>query len=74
MMPSPARRSAATNAPICLLPIEDVIGQEEQPNVPGTVDEHPNWRRRLPVEAGSILDAPDAAARVAKLAAKRPRL
>jgi 4-alpha-glucanotransferase len=65
---------AETNAPICLLPLEDVIGQEEQPNVPGTVNEHPNWRRRLPGEAGSILDVPDAAARVARLAAKRPRL
>ena len=21
----------------------------DQPNVPGTIDEHPNWRRRLPV-------------------------
>jgi 4-alpha-glucanotransferase len=64
---------ARTSAPLCLLPIEDVVGQEEQPNLPGTVDEHPNWRRRLPGEAGSILDAPRAVARVAKLAAKRPR-
>jgi 4-alpha-glucanotransferase len=65
---------AETNAPMCLLPVEDVIGQEEQPNVPGTMDGHPNWRRRLPGEAASILDAPEAAARVARLAAKRPRL
>jgi 4-alpha-glucanotransferase len=65
---------ARTNSPLCLLPVEDVIGQKEQPNLPGTMDEHPNWRRRLPSDAGSILETPEVAARVAKLAAKRPRL
>ena len=29
--------------------LEDVLGVVEQVNVPGTIDEHPNWRRRLPV-------------------------
>jgi 4-alpha-glucanotransferase len=29
--------------------IEDVLGLLDQPNVPGTINEHPNWRRRLPV-------------------------
>jgi 4-alpha-glucanotransferase len=65
---------ARTSAPLCLLPVEDVLGLEQQPNLPGTMDEHPNWRRRLPGDAGSILDTPDVAARVAHLAAKRPRL
>jgi 4-alpha-glucanotransferase len=37
------------------------------------VDEHPNWRRRLPGEVGSIMDAPAPAERMAKLAARRPR-
>lgn len=26
---------------------EDVLGMEEQVNLPGTVDEHPNWRQKL---------------------------
>jgi 4-alpha-glucanotransferase len=65
---------ARTGSPLCLLSAEDVLGLEEQPNLPGTHDEHPNWRRRLPGQAGSILDAPDVAARVANLAVKRPRL
>jgi 4-alpha-glucanotransferase len=26
----------------------------EQANVPGTVDEHPNWRRKLPVNLDEI--------------------
>jgi 4-alpha-glucanotransferase len=29
--------------------IEDVLGLADQANVPGTVTEHPNWRRRWPV-------------------------
>jgi 4-alpha-glucanotransferase len=29
--------------------IEDVLGVCDQTNVPGTVTEHPNWRRRWPV-------------------------
>jgi 4-alpha-glucanotransferase len=65
---------AATPSPLCLPPIEDLLGTEEQPNLPGTVNEHPNWRRRLPVEAAALLDKPEAAHRVEALATKRPRL
>ncbi|MBX9709871.1 MAG: 4-alpha-glucanotransferase [Xanthobacteraceae bacterium] len=28
--------------------IEDLLGVADQANVPGTIEEHPNWRRRLP--------------------------
>jgi len=38
---------AATPCPLKLFPVEDFIGETEQPNIPGTIDEHPNWRRRL---------------------------
>ncbi|SDK45096.1 4-alpha-glucanotransferase [Aliiruegeria lutimaris] len=31
------------------LQLEDILGVLEQANLPGTVDTHPNWRRRLPV-------------------------
>ena len=43
---------ARTPAWLVLANIEDVIGTRAQTNVPGTVDEHPNWRRKLmlPVE------------------------
>ncbi len=64
---------ARTRSPLCMVPIEDLLGQEEQPNLPGTVNEHPNWRRRLKSEAASLLDEPRAAARVERLAADRPR-
>nr|WP_299242274.1 malto-oligosyltrehalose synthase [uncultured Halomonas sp.] len=35
-----------TPSPLVVVPMEDVLGLEQQPNLPGTVDEHPNWRRR----------------------------
>jgi 4-alpha-glucanotransferase len=34
--------------------VEDLVGMREQANVPGTVDEHPNWRRKLPIELDAI--------------------
>lgn len=29
--------------------LDDLVGAEHRPNVPGTIDEHPNWRIPLPV-------------------------
>jgi 4-alpha-glucanotransferase len=40
---------ARTPSRLLVVQIEDVLGVIDQPNVPGTVREHPNWRRRLPV-------------------------
>jgi 4-alpha-glucanotransferase len=34
----------------------------DQPNIPGTIDEHPNWRRRLPVAIDEMAAAIDLAA------------
>jgi 4-alpha-glucanotransferase len=64
---------ATTPSPLCLVPLEDLIGMEEQPNLPGTIDQHPNWRRRLQTAAGALLDEPATARRVAQLAKRRPR-
>ena len=58
---------------LMLLPVEDALGQREQPNLPGTLHEHPNWRRRLPAAAEHVLDQPASAARLASLAEARPR-
>lgn len=44
-----ARFLGETSSRLVVIAIEDVLGLREQTNVPGTVDEHPNWRRRLPV-------------------------
>jgi len=34
---------------IQLIPLEDGLEIIEQVNIPGTIDEHPNWRQKLPV-------------------------
>jgi 4-alpha-glucanotransferase len=58
---------------LAILPAEDALGLPEQPNLPGTVEGHPNWRRRLPGEAGTMLDDPLVARRLEFLARARPR-
>ena len=40
---------AATPTRLVSVAVEDVLGLEDQVNVPGTVSEYPNWRRRWPV-------------------------
>ncbi len=52
---------------LALLPIEDALGLAEQPNFPGTTDQHPNWRRRLAAPAEVMINAPEAAARLAAI-------
>ncbi|MEM5384235.1 4-alpha-glucanotransferase [Paraburkholderia phymatum] len=44
---------AVTPSPLVTYPLEDLLGLADQPNLPGSIDEHPNWRRRVmqPVEA-----------------------
>lgn len=64
---------ARTASPLALLPLEDVLGTREQPNLPGTTDQHPNWRQRCPRPADTLLDDPAAMRRLADVAAERPR-
>jgi 4-alpha-glucanotransferase len=40
---------AAAKSHIQLIPLEDAIECEEQVNIPGTIDQHPNWLQKLPV-------------------------
>ena len=40
---------ARTPAKVMMIQPEDVLGQVEQANLPGTTDQHPNWRRKLPL-------------------------
>ena len=58
---------------LAIIPVEDVLGLTEQPNLPGTLDEHPNWRRRMPGPAATLLDDPAASARLRDLHAIRNR-
>ncbi len=71
MIDASVRYLGHTRAPLVLLPLEDALGIEEQANLPGTTDTHPNWRRRLPGEAASLLDNAGAARRLELLAVAR---
>ncbi|HYC35866.1 MAG TPA: malto-oligosyltrehalose synthase [Usitatibacter sp.] len=46
---------ARTPSSVMVVQMEDVLGVAEQANLPGTIDQHPNWKRKLalPVEAWS---------------------
>ncbi|WP_454883864.1 4-alpha-glucanotransferase [Sphingomonas oryzagri] len=58
---------------VAIVAIEDLIGLEEAPNLPGTIDEHPNWRRRLPDRIETLIDQPATAHRLDILRTERPR-
>ncbi len=38
---------ATTPAQVMMVQIEDALGVTDQANMPGTTDEHPNWKRKL---------------------------
>ncbi|MBI6887986.1 4-alpha-glucanotransferase [Pseudomonas putida] len=60
-----------TRAPLVLVPLEDLLGCDEQPNLPGTTNGHPNWRRRFARPVRELLDDEDAARRLELLAQAR---
>ncbi len=43
------RALAASPSMIVTATLDDAVGAEHRPNLPGTIDEHPNWRIPLPV-------------------------
>ncbi len=51
-----------TRSRLLAISLEDLLGVIDQPNIPGTIDEHPNWRRRLPVAVDEMAAAIDLAA------------
>ncbi|MBR0931810.1 4-alpha-glucanotransferase [Bradyrhizobium jicamae] len=50
---------ARTRSRMMAVSMEDLLGLVDQPNIPGTVYEHPNWRRRLPVSIEHLASAID---------------
>jgi len=40
-------------------------------NLPGTLDEHPNWRRRWPVDCAALLAGDGVHQRLARLSSAR---
>ncbi|MEM6985318.1 MAG: 4-alpha-glucanotransferase [Pseudomonadota bacterium] len=57
----------ASRGSLMIIPLEDLLGLEEQVNLPGTIDEHPNWRQRVPSQVDAIFDHTLARAMTARL-------
>ena len=62
---------AAAPAPLAIVPLEDLTATVEQPNLPGTVEQHPNWRSRYAGDAAALFARPDVAARARRLSRVR---
>jgi 4-alpha-glucanotransferase len=63
---------ARSRARLMLVQLEDVAGESEQANLPGTTDAHPNWRRRLHARLDDLLAGPEMA-RIAALVTEARR-
>jgi 4-alpha-glucanotransferase len=63
---------ARAPGPLAIVPLEDIMGVPDQPNLPGTIDEHPNWRRRFAQPADRMLHQPTAERRLRRLNQRRP--
>ena len=63
---------ARTKSRLLAISLEDLLGVVDQPNIPGTVDEHPNWRQRLPLTIDAMAAAIDVAALKAATAERSP--
>ncbi len=58
---------AGSACELAMIPTEDLLGLDEQPNIPGTTDEHPNWRRRLVEPVEQLLAGERTAVRLRRL-------
>jgi (1->4)-alpha-D-glucan 1-alpha-D-glucosylmutase len=66
------RLLARTPSRIVMVQLEDPLQVIEQANLPGTVTEHPNWRRKLPVPVEDLFADPRVTELAAALNAERP--
>lgn len=49
---------AGSSACLTAVQLDDVLGAKEAQNLPGTIDEHPNWRRKYDIALEDLDDAP----------------
>ena len=49
---------ARTESLLAVVQIDDITGEEEQVNLPGTTDENPNWRRRVSATLEELANNP----------------
>jgi (1->4)-alpha-D-glucan 1-alpha-D-glucosylmutase len=64
---------ARTPSQVLVVQLEDVVGVDEQANLPATIDTHPNWRRKLPLALEHWPDEPRFVELTAMLRRLRPR-
>jgi 4-alpha-glucanotransferase len=64
---------ARTRSRLIAVQLEDLVGMEEQANLPGTIDQHPNWRRKLPTTLENLPSCGTLRRIVDAIAAERPR-
>jgi 4-alpha-glucanotransferase len=67
------RFGARTPSRLFAASAEDLVGAVDQVNIPGTVDEHPNWRRKLGCKVEELATRPLFAAVTAALREERPK-
>jgi 4-alpha-glucanotransferase len=67
------RLMARTPSRLLVVQAEDLVGSIDQINIPGTTDEHANWRRKLPVELEALPQHPLLTEIVAALREERPK-
>jgi len=63
-IPELLRFVSSCRCPLLLVPMEDIAGVLDQPNLPGTIDTHPNWRQRLPLSIRATFADPAAQERL----------
>jgi 4-alpha-glucanotransferase len=63
---------ARTPSMLVAATLEDAVGSTERLNVPGTIDQHPNWSVRLPVSVEDLPTDPRVRRLAAALSAERP--
>lgn len=64
---------AQSQAALMEVRLEDIFGVAEQQNLPGTTQEHPNWRFKLPLTLDQMIQDPEPARIAARLNAARSR-
>ncbi len=58
VIPEIHRRLARARSEIVAVQLDDVAGRTGQQNLPGTVDEHPNWRLSAPFSLSEVRNSP----------------
>jgi 4-alpha-glucanotransferase len=67
------RHLARSPSRLFVVRLEDLAGERAPVNLPGTIDEYPNWRLRLPVPIDDLPDLPLWGQVISAVREERPR-